>query len=188
MEKYNPQEKYFAYHLRHYYSLLNKRRGLQQDLVDLVNVGQRFDKHIKDIHLNLPELNWEIVNEVRNITYWELFNVSDNLKTRWGLLVDGHREFETDAELKPAAFSNKFQVGYPIVKDGTKPAHERAKEVARRLNLGKDYTVLESNYIGPFSPDIIEVNFPTIDSAVDLTKEYLLAYLDKVMEERRRKK
>jgi hypothetical protein len=187
MEKYKPEERYFEYHLRYYFSLLSKRRSLQKDLVDMVTIGKSSDKHIHEIPLELPELNWEIVDEIRYKTYWQLYNVADTLKARWEIFVDRHKEFETDLDLKPiAATPDRFNVAYHLVKDGTKAIEERAREFAQRVVLGKiPYSVYDSSYWGILHPDMIIVGFPSLDTAVDKTKEYLLAYLDKAMEERR---
>lgn len=186
MDKYNTDEKYFGYHLRYYFGLLDRRRSIQKDLIDMVNVGKSFDAHIRGFPIELPGLNWDIVKEIRDKTYRQLYNIADVLKTKWFIFINDHRELETDIELKPVVTrSNKYKLAYPLAKDGTKPAIQRAKEFADRFGLGKsgeDYMV-DTGW-GPYYEDMIIVRYDNLDIAEEKTKDYLLVYLDRLKNER----
>jgi hypothetical protein len=180
MHMYEPSERHFEYHMRYYFNLIDMRRGIEDQIDTFHEHAKKVDELFSVLPFDSPHYSTSF-DDVILLTQDLLVSISENISNRWnGVQVNNHTVFSYDrsmiSEIARSHFGG-YSVEYHLmdyyenIRDDSVSA---ALELAESLTVSmKDYSVVSRLYVPDYA---FCVKFDSIDTAIDVTKKYLIMF------------
>lgn len=181
MKKYNPNERYFGYHLIYYFDLIDIRSTLDEDISQLSDAELSLAKKLKKspINIRLDDLKNLYEGTAQMNTLLE--QIANNIHQRWkDLKLEGHELFEFFYTERTEAVREYYE-GYGIrfyLLQG-KPFPPNPLDVVEQLEeeLGIDRERHNRMITRPFhqkyTPYSVRYKFSSVNELIAKTKAYL---------------
>lgn len=176
MKDYEPNERYLGYHLEYYFNLLEERKGIEDDFIQIKDSQKRLEEKLKRFPLEIPELKIGTIPEIVAKIDSQLDEISKVISSKWeNISITSHSFFSVPVNDRNSIkyYYRGFPVKYSLKLRDNEKLMDGASRLIDRLNLkAKNINFsIGGSYI--FEKEITAY-FNSIDQAVETTKQYLL--------------
>jgi len=192
MKQYDPKERYFGYHFIHYFTILDSKRSIEEDITKLEEVRKSLLGKIKSANIEIDLDDLAKVYEVRDQLDSRLDQISENVHQKWEEIRIGrwrpwtsisssaeHRERRPEGYTVGYQFPERYKIkleqfsspetGYNITEEN-RLRYEAAKKVMDELGLNHKGWLQNL----PTTDGLYLIySFNSINEAIDTTKQYL---------------
>jgi len=165
MEPYKLDEKYFEYHLRYYYSLLDVRRNIARNMDEMKKIYGSVTSNLDFINIEVPDLG--VVNKISEecLQFDELFEcIAKNVNRRWEKIGISEDPTKGSCFLEDPKYFINYWV--PHVTDSSR---------VNVIRLEEELGIKSSKWYSG-SDKFEKFWFDSIDELISKTKNYLLKF------------